>query len=988
MMRKELPAQRAERSPAPIPPRTASKPWRACAIALAAVLAAGVPAHDALALALGRVSVQSTLGEPLRAEIDVPQITPDEVASLRATLGSPDAFRAAGMERSAALADLQISLQQRPNGSYFLRLASDRAVAEPFVDLILEATWASGRLVRDYTLLFDPPAPRPAAPVAAQVAPAPAPAAPAAQAAAPSPSPAPAPTPAAPAAAPTAPRAAGTTPSPAPAVRRDANGRTVTVQAGQTAGQIAAANKAPTVSLDQMLVAMLRANPDAFIAGNVNRLKAGAVLDLPTQEQAGAIAAGEARQTIVAQSRDFGEFRRRLAEGVTTTPQTSSAPSRQAGGRIEAQVQERKPAEATPDRLTLSKGTVEGRTPNGRSAEERIARERAERDTATRLAELNKNIAELNRLGAATTPAAAAAGAASAPGVGITAAAPVASAVATPAASAATAASATPAASADAAASAASAASAPAATASVPASAPAARPAAPAPAATDSGPLGFLLDNPLIPAAAGGIVALIAGLVAVRLRRRKQGQQVDSSFLESRLQPDSFFGASGGQRIDTAEEHAGSSLVYSPSQIDAAGDVDPVAEADVYLAYGRDLQAEEILKEALRANPQRVAIHAKLLEIYARRRDVQGFEMLAAEAHALTGGAGPQWSHIASLGLELDPANPLYQGGSELAPPAADTPQRFGEDVPETVRAPLPMREAGASLPADADPVTQPLSSAEEADEAQALAAATHAPLDFDLSGFDLDLDQTSAQASSPAEAPVPAPEPQAEPDEEAVSTTFAMPAPPAVAEPEPEPEPALPDLAADLPGALPPAAPEEPLAPPTLPQALMDLDLEIPSLRPPSSPLPERSGLAIDDDLDGDLPPPGAPRPAPPLSGMIDFDLSSISLDLDPTPGKPAAPPPPASALAGAAPPALADPLADLPAFAPGLPTDLSTALPSDLPGASTDTDPLATKLALAEEFNAIGDIEGARSLAEEVRAEATGELRQRAERLLGELG
>jgi pilus assembly protein FimV len=124
----------------------------------------------------------------------------------------------------------------------------------------------------------------------------------------------------------------------------------------------------------------------------------------------------------------------------------------------------------------------------------------------------------------------------------------------------------------------------------------------------------------------------------------------------------------------------------------------------------------------------------------------------------------------------------------------------------------------------------------------------------------------------------------------------------------------------------------------------------------------------------------------------MIDFDLSSISLDLEPTPGQGAAPPAPAAPRAEAAPPALAglpaDPLADLPSFAPGLPTDLTTALPGDLPGASTDTDPLATKLALAEEFNAIGDLEGARSLAEEVRAEATGELRQRAERLLGELG
>ena len=140
---------------------------------------------------------------------------------------------------------------------------------------------------------------------------------------------------------------------------------------------------------------------------------------------------------------------------------------------------------------------------------------------------------------------------------------------------------------------------------------------------------------------AGGLLALLAGLGIYGMRRRKKGAGVDSSFLESRLQPDSFFGSSGGQRIDTSEAAAsGSSMVYSPSQLDAAGDVDPVAEADVYLAYGRDLQAEEILKEAMRSTPTRVAIHNKLLEIYAKRRDAKAFEVVATEAFGLTQGDG------------------------------------------------------------------------------------------------------------------------------------------------------------------------------------------------------------------------------------------------------------------------------------------------------------------------------------------------------------
>ena len=175
-----------------------------------------------------------------------------------------------------------------------------------------------------------------------------------------------------------------------------------------------------------------------------------------------------------------------------------------------------------------------------------------------------------------------------------------------------------------------------------------------------------MLDNPLIPAVAGGLIALLAGFGFYRARQRKKSTQVDSSFLESRLQPDSFFGSSGGQRVDTADAApTGSSLAYSPSQLDAAGDVDPVAEADVYLAYGRDLQAEEILKEALRMNPSRIVIHSKLLEIYAKRRDSRAFEMIARDAYKLSGGQGAEWEHICEFGRELDSRNPRYEPGGE-----------------------------------------------------------------------------------------------------------------------------------------------------------------------------------------------------------------------------------------------------------------------------------------------------------------------------------
>jgi pilus assembly protein FimV len=106
-----------------------------------------------------------------------------------------------------------------------------------------------------------------------------------------------------------------------------------------------------------------------------------------------------------------------------------------------------------------------------------------------------------------------------------------------------------------------------------------------------------------------------------------------------------------------------SSMSYSLSQLDAIGDVDPVAEADVYLAYGRDLQAEEILKEAMRSNPDRLAIRGKLLEVYAKRRDTKGFELLASQLYALTKGEGEDWAKAQEQGRQIDPDNVMYKAG-------------------------------------------------------------------------------------------------------------------------------------------------------------------------------------------------------------------------------------------------------------------------------------------------------------------------------------
>ncbi|MEY2953313.1 MAG: hypothetical protein RLZZ401_1400, partial [Pseudomonadota bacterium] len=623
-------------------------------IVLACAALAGPSAY---ALALGRATVLSSLGESLQAEIDIPDINADEASSLRTVVASADAFKRAGLEYNPALSSLQISLQRRPDGSAFLRVRSDRVMNDPFVDLILEASWSAGRIVRDYTLLLDPPSQRQSQPVAS-IAPVVTPAAAPATALAAAP----------PAAPPRVVPAAVSVPAPArPPVaaarpvtqtgdtQAAKENQRVTVRAGDTATKIAASVKPMQVSLDQMLLALLRGNPNAFIGGNVNRIRAGAVLDVPSAEQAASVTSPEATQQMVAQSRDFNDFRRQLA-GLAPVAVVDTD-KRSASGKVQAKVDDKKSATVSPDKLSLQKAEVSVK--GVKTSQDKIAAELQAKDAATRLAELNKNISDLNKLAAASAPAALATSAPTTVALAAVAApapppaAPVSALMAPtlPVAATETAVVATV--------------TTPAATTTAPPPA-AALPKPVTPAATEQGFVADLLDNPWVPAAAGGLIALLGGLAFYRIRQRKKATQVDSSFMESRLQPDSFFGASGGQRVDTNDADGGnSSLAYSPSQLDAAADVDPVAEADVYLAYGRDLQAEEILKEALRVNSSRAAIHFKLLQIYAKRRDVKAYAATASEVHKLSRGLGSEWAQAAELGHELDPTNPLFMSGTE-----------------------------------------------------------------------------------------------------------------------------------------------------------------------------------------------------------------------------------------------------------------------------------------------------------------------------------
>lgn len=666
--------------------------------AVAAVAAALMAAPSAWALGLGRLSVQSALGEALRAEIDVTSLTPEEGSNLRVAVAPPDSYRVAGIDYNAVLPATEVSLQRRADGTPYLRIISSRTVQEPFVDLILELSWPSGKLLREYTLLFDPPSAKvPAAAPTAPVVTAPAPV-PRASVAAPAPvapalAAAPAPTPSAPVK-----TAASDVPAAAPAPRLplETNGSNgdagspYQVRGGDTLSGIARKLAPEGVSLDQMLVSLYQNNGKAFVGNNMNRLRSGVVLNVPTAEQAAGVDRREARRVILAQSADFDAYRRRLAGAVVAQDKPEATGSD--AGKVQTEVQDKKQAATpAPDRLTLDKG--KGNVPGASAPEDKLARQRADKEAANRVAELSRNLDELKKLQAASAAASTGGSAASAVGVpgravpapAVVASAPPAPVVSAPVASApapvvaasvpvaaasmaeaaSAAASEVLAAASEAASANVMAASEPASEVALAASAPASAPAvAPVLASDEPSLIDTLAEHPLVLPGAGVILAILAGLGWYRWRNKNKDEAGVTSFLESRLQPDSFFGASGGQRVDTRDANGTpSSMSYSLSQIDAIGDVDPVAEADVYLAYGRDLQAEEILKEAMRATPERLAIRTKLLEVYAKRRDTKGFELLAGELYGLTGGQGEEWSKAQELGRSIDPENPLYEPG-------------------------------------------------------------------------------------------------------------------------------------------------------------------------------------------------------------------------------------------------------------------------------------------------------------------------------------
>ena len=327
---------------------------------------------SAQALTLNRPVVQSKQGEALRAEIDISEITLTEQVEFQASLASQEIYKAAKIElptSNGSPVDIQVQLLRRDNGKPYLKVTSKQAINGNSLDLLIDLRWATGRLLRDINLSIDDTS------GAKKVSPPLMPGSPGATSNEP----------------PLMPVAKAS--ADANATAGTATGQ-INVKRGDTASGLTAGKTTDNVSLEQMLVALLRSNPDAFVESNVNRLKEGALLTLPTEQEAKAISREEARREIQVQTKDFEAYRAELAARAPggTVPKVT----RDSAGKLDAKVQN-KNAKANQDKLTLAKPGSKDT-----AAADKIAQQREAQDVASRAAELSRNIAELGKIAAAT----------------------------------------------------------------------------------------------------------------------------------------------------------------------------------------------------------------------------------------------------------------------------------------------------------------------------------------------------------------------------------------------------------------------------------------------------------------------------------------------------------------------------------------------------------------------------------------------------------
>jgi pilus assembly protein FimV len=857
-------------------------------------------AFSAQAAGLGKLSVYSGIGQQLKAEVAL-VATPAELGSMTAKLASPEAFREAGIEYMSLLSDVRISVEKNAAGQPVLKLMTIRPVSEPFLHFLVELSWTSGRLVREYTFLLDPPELLQVAKPASVVSPA------------------------APLAKPLPSTPATAQAKPAAATARQPAAGDYQIKPGDTLGKIARETRPESITLDQMLVALFNGNQDAFSGGNMNRLRAGKILRVPSAEEAGKVDPAEARKLVISHTGEFNAYRNRLAGAVTQAPAVEAAPRQQVSGAIKPRVEDKVSAPAATDKLEVSRtepAKAAKRAAGGSLEEDLIARDKALREASERIVQLEKNIENLKKLvevksqtgvklqqesEAALPKPAEKPEKPVEPAKTEALAAPVAPAQVATAEPAKAVEEAKPAPAAEA-------------VKPTPAPAPAAKnPAAPPPPPPQAP--SFVDDNPEIVYGGGGLIALLLGYLGYSSWRRKKAQAEASDF-----DAVPFATAAGVQESTPATSNV-PAAPFEAGEISIQGEfsegglltneeiVDPVAEADVLMAYGRDRQAEEILQEGLNKDPSRQAIHMKLLELYAKQENIAQFETIAGKLHALTNGRGADWDKTLAVARTLGLSGGIFGAGAVAAEsfkPVADSVE------PSVTVESLQAEEAAPTTDIPAAPVAEVVA-APAVEETSSLE-------------FDLDLGTTAgadvAAAVSAAEEAVAAPV-----AEEEMSLDFDF------------------DLGTPESQAAVEAVVDNVAATPEVNLAEMDFDLDLGS---PVEPAVDVVAEAQQVEPAVDLAVEAVPEDVPIAGGIADLKLDfDLELDQEPV----------ASSIT--------EPAQET--------TDLALDFPDEAtqpvvePPAKLDNPEVATKLELAQAYEEMGDLEGARELLNEVLKEGS---------------
>lgn len=605
------------------------------AIAAASALSSGM-AH---ALGLGELSVKSTLNQPLVAEIELTEAQGLNAAQVVPSLATTADFAQAGVTRQAFLDDLTFTPVINANGRSVLRITSSKPVRDPFVKFLVQVLWPNGRLLREYSLLLDPPkfSPEAAAAAAAASAPAAAPAAPAQL-------PATAPSPEAAAPAQPAPTAPAEPALPPPTADKPAQYVTVN---NDTLWEIAdRARNGGTVQ--QTMLAIQALNPDAFIGGNINRLKKGHVLQLPTPQQSTALPQSRALAEVSQQYRAWREGRR-LPAGTrqvdaTRRARAGEAPSQvETGDNLSLVSASGQPAAngAAGDgdlgnKLAMTQEALDTSRRDNAELKSRMNDLQSQLDKLQRIIELKNNqLAKMQAAGGAPAASAASAPAtdpaaapttAGAPGVNPALPAALVDANGAPVKPAGEIApeDALP-----------------------PGAAQVVTPSAEQPLAVEpvapqesEDPLQSILDNPVLLGLIGGAVILLLALLLLFLARRRNARAEaekhkrmaralaeESQFvsdMDMNAPPASFDGLDVPP--PTVRMGAGAAAATAAG-VTAARErpADPLVQAEIHIAYGRMNQAAELLEEAVKEDPDRDDIRLKLMEIYAEQGNNKAF---------------------------------------------------------------------------------------------------------------------------------------------------------------------------------------------------------------------------------------------------------------------------------------------------------------------------------------------------------------------------